>query len=88
MELWEMKHDTLGKAICRLEKGEEEHESRLRVLEKQNAKTEEQIKNLLDSMATVNMSLRDLIGWIKWGLAFIIPSFLAFFAWLLQQQLV
>lgn len=88
MELYEIKHNLLNKEIDYIKSNVDEHEDRITLLEKINYARDEQIKNILEGMDRTNKSIDSLVSWIKWGLAFVVPAFIGFFTWLLQNQIV
>lgn len=87
-EIHDKEHEIIKEKFTDIYQRNEEHETRLTLLEKISAIREEQIKHILEGMYRTNKAIESLVGWIKWGLAFLVPSSIAFAVWLLQQQLV
>ena len=79
-ELHEFKHISLDKEIDYLKGDNIDTKNRIILLEKSESLLNEQMKNTMHS-------IESLITWIKWGLGMGIGSYLAFFAWMLQQQI-
>lgn len=88
LNICDYKHSAIDREIEQFKESETEqdikldnHEKRIIILEKLSYATDIQMKNVLDAIS-------NLISWIKWGLAFVIPATIGMFVWLLQQQLV
>lgn len=80
-ELHDREHEIISEKIDDISIQNKDHESRIVVLEKTSHVRDMQINNLVKS-------IDNLISWIKWGLAFLVPATVSFLIWLLQQQLV
>lgn len=87
-EVHDLKHEIIDKNMEDVRLWKSDHEIRITSLEKIDGVRNEQIKNILDGLDRTNKSVYSLINWIKWGLAFVIPSTMGFFIWLFQQQLM
>ena len=79
-ELHDFKHVSLDKEIDYLKGDSIDTKNRIILLEKSESLLNEQMKNTMNS-------IESLITWIKWGLGMGMGSYLAFFTWMLQQQL-
>ena len=79
-EFHDFKHVNLDKEIEYLKGDSIDSKNRIILLEKSENLLNEQMKNTM-------RSIESLITWIKWGLGMGIGSYLAFFAWMLQQQI-
>lgn len=84
----EIIHENLDDEIRNIKIQSKDHEERIVILERISHSRDVQIGNILDGLDRTNKSIDQLVSWIKWGLAFLIPAFIAFFSWLLQQQMV